>query len=425
MRALVSLLIFCLIGVLFCSCSSPRSSEPLKPEAITLEFWTLQLNSFADYIEPLIAEYETTHPNVHIKWVDIPFQEAEKRALTVMLSDTVPDVVNLNPNFSALLAQRGTLRDLANDIPPATKKAYLPIAWQTVQLGEHLFGVPWYLTSHVLVANNPLLESVGIKAPPKQLETFFAVANTFHRQEPNAYLFMPSVTQGGNFLRELQLEGLAFPEIGEPFNLASSALALKRLGEWSKAYQAGNFPAETLTEGHQAALERYQSGSVALLKAGVSLLQQLETNAPDIYKKSEVFPQFPQDRPGLDIASMILVIPEKSRHPKQALDFALYVTNATNQASFARRVPVLPSHRGSYEHLDLLKAPSQNASLFERANYLSAKQLTSAKETVKLHPCQAQLNAFIDVAVQESFLQKKTPEEALRWFDKQANTHCL
>ena len=75
----------------------------------TLEFWTLQLNDFAPYIQRKITEYEALHPDVKIKWIDIPFSEGEKRTLSAVMSDDVPDVVNLTPSFSSTLQQKKVL----------------------------------------------------------------------------------------------------------------------------------------------------------------------------------------------------------------------------------------------------------------------------------------------------------------------------
>ena len=69
----------------------------------------MQLESFRPYITNIIKQYETLHPDVKIKWVDIPFSEGEKRTLASVMSNNVPDLVNLNPDFSATLDTRKAL----------------------------------------------------------------------------------------------------------------------------------------------------------------------------------------------------------------------------------------------------------------------------------------------------------------------------
>ena len=64
------------------------------------------MGGFSDYINNIISEYETSHPNIKIKWIDVPFSEGEKRTLASILSNNPPDLVNLNPDFSSILAQK-------------------------------------------------------------------------------------------------------------------------------------------------------------------------------------------------------------------------------------------------------------------------------------------------------------------------------
>jgi ABC-type glycerol-3-phosphate transport system substrate-binding protein len=92
----------------------PRPWENNSPitDSITLEFWTLQLRDFKPLIEGWIIDYEEAHPTIEINWVDVPFSEGEKRALSAMMSPHVPDVINLNPAFASTLAERQVLEPI-------------------------------------------------------------------------------------------------------------------------------------------------------------------------------------------------------------------------------------------------------------------------------------------------------------------------
>ena len=54
------------------------------------------------YTSALCSEFEKKHEGYKIKWIDIPIKEAQKRTLASILSSTPPDLINLNPDFSAL-----------------------------------------------------------------------------------------------------------------------------------------------------------------------------------------------------------------------------------------------------------------------------------------------------------------------------------
>jgi putative chitobiose transport system substrate-binding protein len=387
---------------------------------ITLEFWTLQLNSFAPYMQRLISAFEAKHPNVRVHWVDVPFQDAEKRALSAMLSENVPDVMNLNPNFAALLAQRNTLLNVAPILTSKEIQAYIPAIWQSLQLGETQIGLPWYLTSQVLFYNEGLLRKAGWKKPPQTMTALLALGADLKRCCPSAYVMMPNLGEGGQFLRSLQLAGVALPKQGLAFSFHKQAKAVALLKAWVAVYQQGYMPPESLSEGHQAAVERYQAGQLALLPAGVSLVSNLQSNAPEIFKQTRVAGQFllqtkAKNATAVDVASMILVLPKRSKQPKEALALALFVTQASAQKELAMLAPVLPSTVGSYP------LAAGVSPLLNQAVKLSSQQLFAATRTLGLHPQQAMLNRFMDVAVQQALLKKKTPEQALAWFDGQVN----
>ena len=58
------------------------------------------MGDFAPYINEVINKYEQDHPDIKIKWIDVPFSEGEKRTLAAVMTDCPPDLINSNPDFS-------------------------------------------------------------------------------------------------------------------------------------------------------------------------------------------------------------------------------------------------------------------------------------------------------------------------------------
>ena len=87
-----------------------RPTEKTSQNEVVI--WTLQMSDFSDYMNNVISEFEKENPKVKIKWIDVPFSEGEKRTLASVLSDNPPDLINLNPDFSATLAQKGALAEI-------------------------------------------------------------------------------------------------------------------------------------------------------------------------------------------------------------------------------------------------------------------------------------------------------------------------
>ena len=81
-----------------CSCCKHKTQ---------LTFWTCQLNSQEDYFKKLIKKFEHENPDIKVNWVDVPYQEGEKKVLAALLTDNPPDLVNLTYDFSMTLASFG------------------------------------------------------------------------------------------------------------------------------------------------------------------------------------------------------------------------------------------------------------------------------------------------------------------------------
>lgn len=410
---LLGVLLFTLFTVILSGCwpNVPPRRIPQAPQGkIELEFWTLQMLNFSDYINAMIAEYESTHSNIKIKWVDVPFSEGEKKALTSMLAQQSPDIINLNPDFSAILASRDALIDMNQWVPQAQKESFLPVAWQAVTLDQQAFGIPWYLSSAVTLYNQQLLKQAGYTHPPTTYAEMASMAQVMKSKTPG-YILMPSITEGGRFFRALQKQGI--PIWSDEGTLAfANHGAGEELQFWVNLYQKGWVPKESITEGQQAAVDRFQAGTLGLLLTGPNFLNIVKENAPQIFKVTQVAPQFPAKSAFMDFSAMILVVPKRSPHPQEAVDFALFITNPQNTLKLAELAPVLPPHQSA---LKSSAFQQQNASdLLGKARSISAQQLLSAKTAMQIHPLQNRLNQLMDYYVQSALLGKLSPKEAMQ-----------
>lgn len=405
------------IGVSGCAQSAPSPSHQ-----ITLEFWTLQLDPFKKTLEPMFLEYERTHPNVRIHWVDVPFSEGPKRTLTAMLSGHPPDVVNLNPDFSAILANRNALTNMNTALPATVRAKYLPVAWQGATLlkpgqAPLAFGLPWYVTSSVTLYNKAILEKAGFAQPPAQFAELSDFAQQIH-QKTGQYGLMPVIAENGNLLKELKKQGIVLYNT-KGRAIFATAQAMEILATYVDMYKQGWVPAEAITESHQSAVGRFQAGTLGSLSIGPNFLKIVKENAPNIYRETGVAPQFPQNSPYKDFSLMVLVVPIKSAHPKEAVDFAAFITNAQNQLALAQAAPVLPSVTTAL-HNAYFQAQSPG-DLMAQGRAISVRQLLSATEAYQIQPTQNAINEIINHYVQLALLGKISPENALRQAQTEIN----
>ncbi len=369
------------LSVLLAGCGSP-SSTIIPPQDITLEFWTLQLRDFRPLITQWIQDYEQSHPHTHIHWVDVPFAEGEKRALTAMLSPQVPDVINLNPAFASTLAERHALLKLSPFLSPAIESRYAPALMTYSLFQNELISIPWYTTTTLRFENTAL-----------------------SHETKDAYVSYPLWTSGGNLLKGIALSK-APPQTFKAFKDTVKTL----LDPVKRDLHAKRIPAECLTGQYANALELFMAGRLRYLDAGSSALKVIKTNAPHVYHTMKRIDARLQNNRTIDASPMVLVVPKRAQHPQEAVDFAVFITQSKYQIAFSQVAPVLPS---TLEGLRHIQNTTTATDLAQDALVASANKILEAQQGIRPRSEQAVLNDLAN-AVAQSYLLNQ-PEENIHY----------
>lgn len=331
----------------------------------------MQLSPFHDdYVKGVLNRFEALHPGVRLKWVDVAWAEMERKVLASLAAGTAPDVVNLNPQFSARLAELGALEDPRQHLLPAEISAFLPAAWQANQLGGVPFALPWYLSTTVQLVRQDLLARAGVQAP-SSFEELPAVAQALRQHTQRYAWFAPM--DGSLALETLvSMTGtLLSPDGCRPaFESPEGVQAFNFL---HRLYRERWMPPTVLTEGHRGAVQQFLAGEVAMMPTGMQFISQVQRTNPQLHPQLRVMPQWLRAGTPPNLAVMNLAVPRASPHPALAMRLAQFLANTENQLALVRRVPVLPSTRDSYEDADFAR-PSGDP-LLDEARRISTQQV--------------------------------------------------
>lgn len=380
-----------LTGIFFIFRSKPQNNEVV--------FWTLQMNDFAPYINGVIKDFETENPDIKIKWVDVPFSEGEKRTLASVLSDNPPDLVNLNPDFSATLAHKGALYE----IPQDKTEQFNPEIMEALKTNGKIYSIPWYATSAITIYNKELLNKAGINVPKTYSDIVNAASNV--KTKTNSYIILPNITENDTMLKILNKYGVSNLE---DINSEKSVMVFEM---FKQLYLKNLIPKETVTMTLQESLEKYMSGNILLLGAGPNFLNMIKENAPSTYAKTDVAPQITGELGQNDFSLMNFVIPVRAKHKDEALQFALFLTNDKNQLELAKLTNVMATNKKSLQ--DEFYTKYDEKDLISKARVISAKQLNKVHPVFRTQKGQKDINNIINSAVQEILLDKDTTQNIL------------
>lgn len=361
-------------------------------------FWTLQMNDFAPYMNKVISEFEAQNPDIKIKWIDVPFSEGEKRTLASVLSDNPPDLINLNPDFTALLAQRGALYQIDEQYT----KQYNQSIINSLKTNGKLYSLPWYATSAVTIYNKDLLAKSGAKMPATYKD--LAQIAPQIKQKTGAYVLLPNITENDTMARILNKYGVT------PNNI-NSQKSQEVFELFKNLYEKDLIPKESITQTHREALEKYMAEKIVFFQAGANFLTLIKENAPSTYANTDVAPQIVGELGQNDFSLMNFVIPTRAKHKNEALKFALFLTNSENQLAMAKLTNILAVNEETLQNEFYTKYDEKD--LMSKARIISAKQLNKIEPTFMPARNQKEINILVNEAVQQILLNKATTKNIL------------
>ena len=417
-------------GVL--SACAPARRQATDRQAI--QFWTLDLApKFNGYLNDVIARWEQQNPGYDVVWTDVPWGSVERKLLAAVFARTAPDVVNLNPLFAANLASKGGLQPLEPLLPEGAATTYLPRIWQAGQSAApdgqpQQFAIPWYLTARITLANTQILSEAGYGAPPRTWAEVPAYAEAVKRLTGRYALFVTVVPEdSAELLESLVQMGVTLLD-GRQRAAFNTPAGRRAFAFWSDLYRRGLLPREVVSQGYRRAIELYQSGELAQVGSGAEFLRSIQTNAPQVAAATRPYPPLTGANGAANVAVMTLAIPRQSKVAEPATRFALFLTDATNQARFAEQARVLPSSVGALQQVEAALEAEQPASqpeqLVRQARLLSAQTLSSARVLMPDSPGVKRLQAIVYTQLQRAMLGQVSSDVALAEAERQWNAYA-
>ncbi|MGW6200404.1 ABC transporter substrate-binding protein [Kribbella sp. NPDC055110] len=308
---------------------------------VSFQTWALK-PKFTSYVEGVIKAFEAKYPGTHVTWLDQPGDGYDKKVLSQASAGSLPDVTNLPPDFALSLAKQNMLLDVAA-ADPKLNEEYVEGGVQAYQYQglDGTFGYPWYLNTDIDYWNATKFAAAGldVKNPPKTFDELLAAAKTMHDKTGGKEYLMSRLPGIGDFtnagVKIISDDGKKFT-----FNTPEAAALLDK---YRDAYKAGYMPRDILTNEYLGNSKLFTQGKVAWTTGGGNAIQDFQKDNPSL--KGKVVPSPALDTPALYVQG--LSVSAKTKNQAAAIALARFVTNAENQAAFAKIVNIFPSTKAS------------------------------------------------------------------------------
>ena len=363
--------------------SAGASGAPQGKVEGKITFSTLQLKpTFTEYIEGVITDFETKNPGTKVEWIDVPFAGAQEKIVADAQAGSLPDVVNLNPNFALPLEKEGTFANL-DEVAPGVGDKFVKGAYDAFMVPgkDAHYGYPWYLSSEVTMYNADQFTKAGLDpdSPPATFDELYAAARTLAKAGGGDFYGIHPALENkvATDLVKLGVPLLNPEQTKWTFNTPEAVAYVQNLVD---LYQDKVMPPDSLTQDHSKEIEAYQAGRVALFPSGPNFLTIVKENAPKIAEVTRVAPQIASKDGATNMAVMGLLVPKASDNLVTALAFADFMSNAENQLAFAKIVTILPSVSEALK--DPYFTDDSDGTLDSKARKISAEQIPTALNMV-------------------------------------------
>lgn len=421
LRRLLSALCAAATLLLGAACGNGEREATAADGRKKISFLTMQLRpTFDDYFLPRIEQYERDHPDVDIEWIDYPWRNYETKLMTAFLAGRAADVVNLPSESLPAYVKTGTIMPLDDVADPQARAGYVQSILEDACVYDgKLYAVPWYAAPEVAFVNTAILEEAGMTVAdvPRFYEDIPAFCQAI-RDRTGKFAWYPIYTEGGKlriFLWEKGVPLVTADGTRAAFNTPEGVEALRF---WADLYEDKFVPRDAVTATHRIPIEQYKAGNLAVLTVGPQLSRQFKSDTPEIYEATEVVP-LPRWK-GRDrylVSLFTFTVNARTPHPKEAMEFAEFLTNAPNQLEFSKRTITLPSVTAA---LDDPFFTQPEDSLHGRMFKVAAEETRKGQVFRPIRNHGEVMEVFSDVT-EDVLLGRMTPEQAIADAERRAN----
>ena len=291
--ALVALFLVASMGLAACGDDEPAGDtqqgqgegpveDPTEPTTVTFFSW---LGNTPEW-KKIAAEFEEEHPNITIKFENVPAEQAAQVLSTRIAGNNPPDVAYVNASDVADYASRGAAVDLENYIERGeivNPDDYVEAFKTFVTYEDKMWGLPMGGETTGLFYRTDMFEAAGIEGPPETWEEFEQTAAALTDEASSqygyelfateaAYYWYPWLYQaGGDLLSEDEEILFTSDEAKE------SAEFYVNLAKYS--------PADYLNSNSYDGRVAFAEGQVGMYMAGAWFAGVLDDEFPDIKGK--------------------------------------------------------------------------------------------------------------------------------------------
>jgi arabinogalactan oligomer/maltooligosaccharide transport system substrate-binding protein len=342
-----------------CGGSDAPDGDAPKPDTSnasgTVTFWdTSDATNEGPKFKALISKFESSHANIKVNYVNVPFSEAQEKFRTAAQGNSgAPDVLRSEVAWTPDFASLGYLADLTDAV--GDTKDFLPIPLSSNQFDGKLYGIPQVTDAPALLYNKDMLTKAGVQAPTSWDELKASAPKIKSANNGvDAALFLQS---GGYFsLPYIYSEGGDLLNVDDKKITINSPEAVKGLQDAIDLVGSGAAKTDTTSDSYNNMMTAFKGGKVAMIINGPWAVADIKTGTA--FKSADNLgvaptPAGSSGKSGSPVGGHNYVIYSQSKVKDAAAEFIKYMDSPESQAFISKELGLLPTRTSSYDQPDV------------------------------------------------------------------------
>ena len=178
LNSLTKVIVTLLIGLVIVSC---RNNDDKKN---SLTYWSSNNSYEILFAKEVTDEWNKNHPEFKISFQPVPEgQSSEEVILAAVVGETTPDIYsNMWQGDVEAYAQANVLialDTLDGFLDLIYERCDSSVVEEITSLDGHIYQIPWKINPIMLIYNKALINSIGLKDPPKTYSEYFDACKKF------------------------------------------------------------------------------------------------------------------------------------------------------------------------------------------------------------------------------------------------------
>ncbi|MGW2046910.1 extracellular solute-binding protein [Streptomyces sp. NPDC001858] len=335
------------------ACGGDDSGSDNSSGPVTITWWdTSNATNEAPTYQALVKQFEAANKDVKVKYVNVPFDQAQNKFDTAAGASGAPDVLRSEVGWTPAFAKKGYFLPLDGTDALKDQAEFKPNLIEQAKYEGKTYGVPIVTDTLALVYNKALFTKAGITEAPKTWDELKTAAATIKdKTGVDGYWGSTQAYYAQSFLYG---EGADTVDADAKKITVNSAAAKKAYGTWLGLFDGkGLHKADTTADAYAHIQDAFVNGKVAAIVQGPWEITNFYKGSAFTDKANLGIATVPAGSTGTAGAptgghNLSVYAGSDKAHQAAALKFLNFMTSASSQATIAQKNSTLPTRDDAY-----------------------------------------------------------------------------